>query len=282
MHGGGQLAMAQEEAQLPAERVERDEALCRAAAAGDVDTCKLLLAPDEPNGSTNTDWDGAADVWYAQDDALAWDALHYAADGGHDAVVRLLLRNGALWNGVDAMGLTAADVAWSRNHTRCYQLLFDEGVRRTFVADTLLRKVHGNSGEQEASVEAAGAEKQDDAGGPQTQVSQGPRGISVTLAPDTNQEVAASNAAFLKSRLRFVQDDGGRWRCLDQDDNMVMAEWEEYVLVSICGAHQSAISCGVQPRRSATASSPGSRCSILALAWGSSTSFSSSTRPGAM
>lgn len=44
------------------------------------------------------------------------------------------------------------------------------------------------------------------------------------------QEVSASTGDFLQSRLRFAKDDHGLWRCLDRDDNIVMAEWEDEIM----------------------------------------------------
>ena len=105
----------------PAARTERNEQLLRAAAAGDAAQCKQLLEYKNDDGGA---WDGSADAWYA-DEALGWDALHYAADACSAVTVRVLLRYGGLWNAVDRLGYTAGDLAWSRNATECYMLLLE-------------------------------------------------------------------------------------------------------------------------------------------------------------
>lgn len=205
------------ESGITAERVEQNLALISAAARGDLDACKELLKP-----TGQGEWDGSADVWFAENDELGWDALHYAADAGNARVVSLLLRKGALWNTgaysltVDNLGFTAADIAWSRNNGACYQEILEHGVRQAFLADLLLRKT-GISKRMEAEGEDAAHVETDE------------HGTNVTIIPGTNNEVQASNDAFLSSRLRFFRDERGGWRCLDQDDNMVMAQWEEYV-----------------------------------------------------
>ena len=89
--------MSQPESSLPQERIERNLALHRAAGAGDMITCETLLSITQPDA----EWNGSADAWYADEAMLSWDALHYAADGGHQDIIKLLLRNGALWNAVD-------------------------------------------------------------------------------------------------------------------------------------------------------------------------------------
>lgn len=193
----------------PPTRTARNEQLLHAAAVGDVARCKVLLAPSE---DATTSWDGSADAWYA-DEALGWDALHYAADCGSADTVRLLLRNGGLWNAVDVLGFTAGDVAWSRNATACYALLLEEGVRQSFVTDLLERKTQGERATEDSAHRV-----------------EGDAGTSLTLVPGTQNEASASNAAFLATPLSFERDARGQWRCLDQDRNMVMAEWEDEIM----------------------------------------------------
>lgn len=236
------------EAGLSAERVERNLALISAASCGDLEGCKTLLKPQ-----SDGDWDGSADAWFAENDDLGWDALHYAADGGYPRVVAFLLRHGALWNTgafmltVDNLGYTAADVAWSRNHSKCYREIFEHGVRQSFLANLLLRKT--------GAANRIGAEEDDTA-----HVVLGEHGTDVTIVPGTSNEVQASNAAFLASKLHFFRDERGGWRCLDQDDNMVMAQWEECVLCL------PATLCAIPQRHSVKASRKDFPCSTLALA----------------
>ena len=55
-------------------------------------------------------------------------------------------------------------------------------------------------------------------------------GKSLTLVSGSQNEVNYSNKAFLQSPLEFICDERGQWRCLDQDKNMVMAEWEDEIM----------------------------------------------------
>lgn len=59
------------------------------------------------------------------EDTIGWSALHFAAEGGHTKLVKLLLRKGALWNAVDQRGITAAEIAWSLNDNKTYQTILE-------------------------------------------------------------------------------------------------------------------------------------------------------------
>lgn len=71
---------------LSAERVSLNISLQLAAADGDYAECEKLLKQE------------GADAWWEDDSVLNWSALHFAANGGHTKLVKLLLRHGALWN----------------------------------------------------------------------------------------------------------------------------------------------------------------------------------------
>ena len=71
---------------LAPERVALNLSLHLAAADGNYEECLTLLK------------DEGADAWWEDQGALNWSALHWAAEGGHTKVVKLLLRRGALWN----------------------------------------------------------------------------------------------------------------------------------------------------------------------------------------
>lgn len=71
---------------LAPERVALNLSLHLAAADGNYDECQTLLEKE------------GADAWWEDESALNWNALHWAAEGGHTLVVSLLLRRGALWN----------------------------------------------------------------------------------------------------------------------------------------------------------------------------------------
>lgn len=218
--------MSQPESLLSQERIERNLALHHAAEAGDIIKCETLLSITKPDA----EWNGSADAWYADEAMLGWDALHYAADGGHADVIKLLLRNGALWNAVDELGFTAADVAWSRNYTKCYDILFQEGVRQSFLVPVIAR--HAKSDAKSMGIqEEHQAIREDEEGS-----------THLTLVSGSQGEVTYSNAEFLKSKLTFMKDENSQWRCLDKDNNMVMAEWENEIM------HASAkVLCEDQP-----------------------------------
>lgn len=218
---------------LAPERIERNLALHRAAEEGDIVACETLLSITQPGA----DWDGSADAWFADEDMLGWDALHYAADAGHIDVIRVLLKNGALWNAVDDLGFTAADIAWSRNHTRCYDVLFEEGVRQSFLVPVIARHAEDDMPVTVSETEAKNSDEADRVEWRDTDDT-----TQVTLATGTQGEVTYSNAAFLQSHLSFMQDEQGQWRCLDKDENLVMAEWENDIM------HASAkVLCEGQP-----------------------------------
>ncbi len=121
---------------LPPSRVARNLELHLAAESGDIPLLRTLLSPSS-SSSSDSDDDGGVDVWYEDPSSAGWSALHFAAEGGHLEAVQLLLRHGALWNAVDAHGYTAAQVASSMNHERCYHAIFDEGVRQTLLLNAL-------------------------------------------------------------------------------------------------------------------------------------------------
>jgi protein arginine N-methyltransferase 2 len=71
---------------LAEERIALNLSLHIAAADGNYEECLTLLKEE------------GADAWWEDENALNWSALHFAAEGGHTKVVKLLLRRGALWN----------------------------------------------------------------------------------------------------------------------------------------------------------------------------------------
>ncbi|GAK64878.1 arginine N-methyltransferase [Moesziomyces antarcticus] len=201
---------------LPPSRVARNLELHLAAESGDLALVQSLLSSSPTPG--DSDDAGGVDVWYEDPSSANWSALHFAAEQGHAEVVKLLLRHGALWNAVDANGVTAAQVAWSMNHERCYRLIFEEGVRQTF----LLSALGAQSEDQDDEPDAKRARTEG------TAVTSAD-GTTITLKPSAN-DVANDTAKYLSTRLRFVPDPLGQVRCLDQDDNMVMAPWETDIM----------------------------------------------------
>lgn len=101
-------------------RTAQDEsALMLAALKGDVDICKLLIARD-------------ADV-----NKPGWAPLHYAATGGHIAVMRLLLDNHAYIDAASPNGSTPLMMAARYGTNDAVKLLIDAG------ADPTLKNTQG-------------------------------------------------------------------------------------------------------------------------------------------
>ncbi|EJU02680.1 S-adenosyl-L-methionine-dependent methyltransferase [Dacryopinax primogenitus] len=78
--------------------------------------------------STLTALKAGAPAWY-QDPESGWGALHYAAEWGDEAAVKAVLDAGGVWNALDNLGNTAADIAISRNEQGVYELIRDAGLR---------------------------------------------------------------------------------------------------------------------------------------------------------
>lgn len=63
---------------------------------------------------------------------------------------------------------------------------------------------------------------------------------------------ASNNAAFLKSRLRFITAEDGQEVCVDSEDNGVMMGWEKEIMLEtakqLCENHESeelaVVNCG--------------------------------------
>ncbi|CAO1634044.1 unnamed protein product [Parajaminaea phylloscopi] len=200
-----------------------NETLLAAASRGDLATLKALFADD----ASTSDFQ----PWYESPSCLGWSALHFAAENGHTACIQYLLRNGALWNAVDVNGVTAAEVAWSNNWDRSYAALVEEGVRQGM----LLGVLEDANGQGSSEIPDGDDDMQDTKSQGEAATSQGGQAVvdaegeHVTLSAPSG-EVANSNAAFLASRLRFFTDEKGKERCLDEDDNMVMAAWEGEIM----------------------------------------------------
>ncbi|CBQ70822.1 related to RMT2-protein-arginine N-methyltransferase [Sporisorium reilianum SRZ2] len=206
---------------LPPSRVARNLELHLAAESGDLALIQSLLS--SPSSDQDDD-DGGVDVWYEDPSSANWSALHFAAEQGHLEVVQLLLRHGAIWNAVDANGFTAAQVAWSMNYEKVYRAIFDEGVRQTFLLSAL--QGHSSKDDEDVQEEAPSEAKRAKTDGTVTTSSDGQH---MTLKPSAT-DVANDTARYLSTPLRFVPDPLGQVRCLDADNNMVMAPWETDIM----------------------------------------------------
>lgn len=157
---------------FPAEAVEMALALLTAAQSSPIDEIKALL-------------DRGAPAWY-QNDALGWSCLHYAAERREPAILRLLLRNGAVWNAVDKWGRTAGEICLSLNDKEGWEAIRNEGVRTEMLHHAL--KAAKSSGD------------------------------AITLRAE-DKTSAGDNLEFLKSQLTWDLGEDGRERVLDADGN---------------------------------------------------------------
>ncbi|BEJ13436.1 hypothetical protein CspHIS471_0306100 [Cutaneotrichosporon sp. HIS471] len=151
----------------------------------------LAAAQSSPIADVKALLDRGAPAWY-QDDVLGWSALHYAAERREPALLRTLLRGGAVWNAVDHWGRTAGEVCLSLNDREGWEAIRNEGVR----SEMLVHAMRGASG-----------------------------GAMTLRAEDKSS--AGDNLAFLKSQLKWEMGEDGRERVLDADGNGVMMGWEE-------------------------------------------------------
>lgn len=69
-----------------------------------------------------------APTWY-QEPTMGWSCLHFAAERGDPTIVKALLEGGAVWNAIDHLGYTPADVSLSVNDAESYLLIRNEGLR---------------------------------------------------------------------------------------------------------------------------------------------------------
>lgn len=164
---------------LPPEALELAQALLHASSTEPSFTIAALLERHAP-------------TWY-QDEDLGFSCLHYAAERREPAIVRQLLRAGAVWNAVDHWGRTAGEVALSLGDRESWEAIRNEGVR----SEMLHHALKGDAG----------------------------NGVVTLRAEDSSS--AGDNLAFLASELTWETGADGRERVLDADGNGVMMGWEE-------------------------------------------------------
>ncbi|KAL7413701.1 S-adenosyl-L-methionine-dependent methyltransferase [Mrakia frigida] len=179
-----QLPTADEE-----ELTQAGTALLNASQKGtSEDVLKLLKEADAP-------------AWYQ--DELGWTAMHYAAEREDLEMVKVLLKNGGVWNAVDNLGYCPSDIALSLNSSAIYTLLQSHGVRSEFLlsllsAKSLLMPVDNPN--------------------------------HLVLKDGEADTMAGNTAKFLESKLTYLVDDEGRERVVDEDGNGVMMRWEEGIM----------------------------------------------------
>ncbi|KAH8080253.1 S-adenosyl-L-methionine-dependent methyltransferase [Cristinia sonorae] len=143
-----------------------------------------------------------APVWFQIEDGTS--ALHAAAYNEDVELVRFLIAEGAVWNAVDELHNTAADIALSLNNEECYTLIRDAGIRSELLL-TLLSSKNALAGSS----------------------------LSLVLKA-TDETAAGDTDNFLASRLRYTRDEHGQEICLvsvsDSEDVGVMMGWERDIM----------------------------------------------------
>lgn len=175
----------------------------------------------------------------------------------------LLCSSNAVLTIPDDLGYTAGDLAYSLNAVEMYELLLGESVRAELLK-ALMRKMMGggDSDDDDGSDEELEALHDDEdmaesteflvtPPSPPTQAqldpvlnyaadisplpthapvpSSPPRPIPTPSNP--KMSTAASNKAFLASRLRFEVDSHGQEICVDAEGNGVMMGWERGIML---------------------------------------------------
>lgn len=107
--------MSDERPNLPDGLVDLAHALLRASQSFDIVKIKELLEAGAP-------------TWY-QDEDLGWSCLHYAAERREPAILKALLRGGAVWNAVDEWGRTAGEICLSLGDQEGWEIIRNEGIR---------------------------------------------------------------------------------------------------------------------------------------------------------
>lgn len=167
----------------------------------------------EPLANVQDLIDAGAPLWFQDNEGIS--PLHAAAYVGSEQLVKMFLDEGAVWNAVDNLGNTAGDIALSMNNDECYKLIRDAGIR----AGLLLAVLSSRSS-----------------------IVQSP----LTLVIDgEDNTAAASNDAFLASRLQYTTDANGQEICLlklkDDTEIGVMMGWEREIMCrtvdELCSNH---------------------------------------------
>lgn len=194
-------AAADVRVELPDEALQLAHALLAASSEGSAADVAALL-------------DRGAPAWY-QDDALGWSCLHYAAERREPALLRRLLKGGAVWNAVDHWGRTAGEVCLSLGDREGFELIRNEGVR-TEMLHHALREANCLKA-KEAEAEAKGQKGETEGAATVTH-----QGDGITIR-NHDESSAGDNLAFLASKLTWETGDDGRERVLDADGNGYVA-----------------------------------------------------------
>ncbi|TCD69814.1 Arginine N-methyltransferase 2 [Steccherinum ochraceum] len=146
--------------------------------------------------------DDGAPAWFQIEDGTS--SLHAAAYNEDVELVRFLLQNGAIWNAVDELHNTAADIALSLNNEECYNLIRNAGIRSELLLTLLSSK---------------------------NALNESPLSLVLKATDDT---AAGSTESFLATRLRYSRDEHGQEICSvkvsDTEEVGVMMGWERGIM----------------------------------------------------
>ncbi|GAA6017103.1 hypothetical protein JCM11491_003259 [Sporobolomyces phaffii] len=167
------------------------------------------------------------DCWISDPNSTqGWTALHAAAYVGDVSLLKTLLRKGnAVWNLVDNLGCSAADIAYSMNNAKAYKFLTDEGVRAEMlraVMEDAAAATSSPSDDDDDDVEGSGEPKA--AAGDEQAKEDGDE--DAPAKPST----ASSLAHYLSQPLTYTTDSHGQPICLDAEGNGVMMGWERDIM----------------------------------------------------
>jgi len=186
----------------------------------DADTASLIgeqlidsILADQPIAAVKSFVDNGAPLWYQNDEGMS--CLHAAAYCQNTELVKYLIDNGAVWNAVDNLHITAGDIALSFNDAETYTIIRDAGIRSELLLSLL------------SSHEISGSS-------------------STLILKGDDSTAAGSTDVFLSSKLRFTKDEHGQDICMlkvGDEEIGVMMGWErgimEQTVQKLCQNHDN-------------------------------------------
>ncbi|KAK7053335.1 Arginine N-methyltransferase 2 [Paramarasmius palmivorus] len=179
------------------------------------ETLISMILQDEPVPELEILIKNGAPLWYANE-SEGLTALHAAAYMRNEDLVRMLIKEGALWNAVDHLNNTAGDIALSFNDQVIYTLIRDYGLRSELLLTLLSSK-------------------------------KTPDPPSSLIIRGHDASAAGSTDTFLKSKLTFTIDEYGQEICTvkaGDDEVGVMMAWEQGIMEKtvalLCKDHSNA------------------------------------------
>ncbi|ESK97119.1 arginine n-methyltransferase [Moniliophthora roreri MCA 2997] len=174
-----------------------------------------MILQDEPFSQLVILIKNGAPLWYSSE-CEGLSPLHAAAYMQNEDLVRLLIKEGAVWNSVDYLNNTAGDIALSFNNKTIYTLIRDYGLRSELLLNLLSSKST-------------------------------PDPPSSLIIRGDDASAAASTDTFLNSKLIFTIDEHGQEICTVKagaDEIGVMMAWERGIMEKttrlLCEGHPSA------------------------------------------